>query len=209
MVTSPPRLSILRRHHLAQQPSRSQFKYCSDDLLFREGGGQVVVRDGCARFGVWGDNGEVFLGDYTSVNLAVQHFFWKCSAQRSNLSPSLCRTLPSLATRLDEGGFETFSQKDREPPLPCCSATRARRSASAARSLHQALRALSATTLHGELPKVLSLKMSDVLWWCILQVNVSFFVLPGQVAGFIGDPIRVTTSTSWCRRKGLTSLLDG
>ena len=47
----------------------------------------------------------------------------------------------------------------------------------------------------GELPKVviLSLKMSDVLWWCILQTNPSFFLLPGQVADFIGDPIRVTT----------------
>ena len=30
---------------------------------------------------------------------------------------------------------------------------------------------------------------------------------PGQVADFIGYPVRVTTS--WCRWKGLTSLLDG
>ena len=77
---------------------------------------------------------------------------WKCSAQRFNLSPSLCRTLPSLATRLDEAGLENFFPKRRrslirEPPLPCCSATRARRSASVARSLHQALRAFSAATL--------------------------------------------------------------
>ena len=88
----------------------------------------------------------------TSISVWQFTTSWKCSVQRFNLSPLLCRIPASLANRLDEAGLENvFPKRSRslikEPHLPCCSATRARRSASAARSLHQALRAFSAATL--------------------------------------------------------------
>ena len=74
----------------------------------------------------------------------------KCSAQRFSLSSSLCRVVPSLAIKVDEAGLENvFCRRRRsfirEPPLPCCSVTRARRFASA-RLLHQELRAFSTAT---------------------------------------------------------------
>ena len=133
----------------------------------------------------------------TSMSIWQFTTSWKWSAQRFNLSSLLCRTLLSLATRLDEAGLENFLPKRcrsliREPRLPCCSATRARRSASAARSLHQALRAFSAATL------VRFLRWSYLILRRVMSCGSAFFkraqafFLPGQIAHFIGDPIRFT-----------------
>ena len=152
MVTSPPRLSISK-----ETPSGpGAFPALSSDIAVmisssdrgedRSWSERVVSDEEC---GV--TMGRSSMG---MASMSIWQFTtsWKCSAQRFNLSPLLCRTLPSLATRLDEAGLENVFPKRRrplirEPPLPCCSATRARRSASVARSLHQALRAFSAATL--------------------------------------------------------------
>ena len=155
MVTSPPRLSISK-----ETPSGpGAFPDLSSDIAVmisssvrgedRSWSERVESDEGGWGWGVI--MGRSSLG-MTSMSIWQFTTSWKCSAQRFNLSPSLCRILPSLATRLDEAGLKNFFPKRRrslirEPPLPCCSAARARHSAFDARSLHQALRALSAAAL--------------------------------------------------------------
>ena len=151
MVASPPRLSISNETPsgpgafpalssdnavMISSSERGEDRSLSERVMSDEGCGVTMGRSSKGM---------------TSVSIWQFTTSWKCSAQRFNLSPSLCRTLPSLATRLDEAGLQNFFPRRsrsliREPPLPCCSATRARCSAAAARSLHQALQAFSAAT---------------------------------------------------------------
>ena len=126
----------------------------------------------------------------TSMSIWQFTTSWKWSAQRFNLSSLLCRTLLSLATRLDEAGLENFLPKRcrsliREPRLPCCSATRARRSASAARSLHQALRAFSAATL------VRFLRWSYLILRRVMSCGSAFFKR-AQASFFFLDRLRIS-----------------
>ena len=173
MVTSPRRLSISKE----TTSGPGAFPALSSDIAVMISSERGEDRSWSERV-MSGDECGVTMGSssmgMTSMSIWQLATSWKSSAQWFNLFPSLYRTLPSLATRLDEAGLENFSPKRRrslirEPPLPCCSATRAWCPPSIAGLL---------SCNFGELPKVvvLSLKTSDVLWWCILQTNPSFFL---------------------------------
>ena len=160
MVTSPPGLSISKETPsgsgafpdissdiavMISSSERGEARSWSERVVSDEGGGGV------------GDNGEIFIGDDISVNLAV-HRVLEVFSPAVQLVPIALQDSAILGTRLDEAGLENFFPKTRrslirESPLPCCSATRARRSASDTHLLHQVLQAFSAAAL------------VNFLWW--------------------------------------------
>ena len=119
----------------------------------------------------------------------------KCLAQWINLSLSLCKLVPSSATRVDEAGLENFFCRKhksfiREPPRPCCSAIKAWCPASTACSFHQEFQAFTAATLVSFLRWLYSdcrQRMSVVL----LQTDAGFLFLVRQVAHFISDLVGI------------------
>ena len=113
----------------------------------------------------------------------------KCSAQWFNLSPSLCNVVPSLATRINEEGFQSFLWKAQVFYLEF-SWPVALQWEPGSQLLLYAQSTKIASFLNCNIGKLfemvlLSLAIRDVLRWFILQPYPGFLLM-GRVADFIG-----------------------